>query len=167
MAEPPKPRWGGAELFWTKEGFEEDQRRRVGASLDIVKHGEGLYETWTKLALQKPPEDIIGRIIWSLGVMGQLVISIFTFPAALGAFLLEEAVQTYGMGAYMLSTAKQYESLDVYIDGWKNFIEAATTGAKSLATISPMTGGAVLIYMEAAKVSAAAFEAANDANTLK
>jgi len=133
----------------------------------LVDHGAGLFEAWSGLAFQEPPDDILGRILWSAGVMGQLVVSGLTFPAALAAFLLEEAVQTYGMGAYMLSTAKQYEALDQYMTGWKEFIRMAYVGSKTMATVNPMTGGAVMIYMVAAEQSALAFEHANDANLLK
>lgn len=151
---------------------EEEFKRRMAETppieyFELVKHGEGLYGSWTKLAFQKPPKDILGRILWSFGIIGQLIISIFTFPAALGAFLLEEAVQSYGMGAYMLSTAKAYDMLSIYLDGYKNFIDAAETGAKTLATLSPITGGAVLTYMHAAKKQADAFEWANDLNLLR
>ena len=150
----------------------EEFKRRMAETppveyFELVKHGEGLYESWTKLAFQKPPTDILGRILWSAGIMGQLVVSLFTFPAALGAFLLEEAVQSYGMGAYMLSTSKSYDMLRDYLDGYKSFIDSAETGAKTLATLTPITGGAVLIYMHAAKAQALAFEQANDRNLLK
>lgn len=150
---------------------EEEFKRRMKETpaveyFDLIKHGEGLFRTWTELTFQKPPEDIFGRILWSLGVLGQLLLSWATFPAALASFLLEEAVQTYGMGAFMLSSARAYDIADPYIDSWINFIDAATVGAKTLATINPITGGAVLIYMGAAKQSALAFEAANDRNLL-
>ena len=151
---------------------EEEFKRRMAETppieyFELVKHGEGLYGSWAKLAFQKPPKDILGRILWSFGIIGQLIVSIFTFPAALGAFLLEEAVQSYGMGAYMLSTAKAYDMLSTYLDGYKNFIDAAETGAKTLATLSPITGGAVLTYMHAAKKQADAFEWANDKRLLE
>jgi endonuclease YncB( thermonuclease family) len=123
----------------------------------LMEHGEGLHRTWVELAYQEPPQDLLGRILWSAGVLGQLVISLFTFSAALACFLLEEAVQSYGMGAYMLSTADAYEELDQYLNGYDAFIDGAETGALSLATLSPMTGGAVVLYMEAAKQGAAAF----------
>jgi len=151
---------------------EEEFRRRMEETppeeyFELQKHGQALYEAWTGLAFQEPPEDILGRILWSAGILGQLVVSLFTFPAALGAFMLEEAVQSYGMGAYMLSTSKSYDALSDYLDGYKVFIDAAEIGAKNLATLTPVTGGAVLIYMFAAKAQALAFEYANDRNILK
>lgn len=146
---------------------ERERRERIQKYNAIIFDGENFADNWSKLAFTEPPEGFFERIWWSVSVLAQLVLSTMTFPAALAAFLLEESVQTYGMGAYMLSTAKAYEDLDVYIDGWKQFIEAATVGAKTLAFMSPITGGAVLVYMEAAKVSADAFERANDINLLR
>jgi len=137
--------------------MEEQDRLATGRSL--MEHAGGLYATWTDLAYEEPPEDLLGRIIWSAGVIGQLIVSTFTFPAALGSFLLEESVQSYGMGAYMLSTADAWEELDDYLDYYKAFIEAAEIGVKTLATVNPVTGGAVLIYMQAAKASQRAFRA--------
>ena len=157
--------------FFPKESdlieAERVRQERMDEQTEIIIDGEKLFESWTQLSMQPPPDDLFGRILWSAGVLGQLVISLFTFPAALAAFLLEEAVQSYGMGAFMLSQAKQYEYLTQYIDGWKTFIDAADIGAKTLATISPITGGAVLIYMDAARESADAFDAANTANMLR
>jgi endonuclease YncB( thermonuclease family) len=149
------------------EQLDKSNKMRDGFSNDLMKHGEGLYETWTSLAYQDPPKDMFGRILWSFGVLGQLLISTFTFPAALGCFLLEEAVQTYGMGAYMLSTAKSYDTLDTYLDGYKHFIDAATTGTKTLASLNPMTGGAVLLYMSAATSSYTAFRDVCDKKLLE
>ena len=129
---------------------------------DLITHGTGMFDVWTNLAFEEPPEDILGRILWSAGVLGQLILSLFTFPAALAAFLLEESVQTFGMGAYMLSTAGEYETLITYLDGYEDFIRAGFIGAKSLATLTPITGGAVILYMSAAEHSAAAFRAATE-----
>jgi len=149
----------------------ERQAREAGAqlsdALELLDHAPGMYDAWTGMAFAEPPKDILGRLLWSAGVVVQMFVSAMTFPAALGAFLLEEAVQTYGMGAYMLSTAKAYETLDNYMPGWKSFIDSTTVGAKNLATVNPVTGGAVLIYMIAAKKSALAFEAANTTNMLR
>jgi endonuclease YncB( thermonuclease family) len=132
-------------------------KNNINVGQALQEHGGGLFDTWTGLAYQEPPKDLFGRIFWSLGVLGQLVISFFTFPAALGAFLLEEAVQTAGMGAYMLASTKDYESLANYMPAYKNMIDGAETGAKTLATINPITGGAVIIYMQAARMSMGAF----------
>ena len=80
---------------------EADAKRKksIDDAKELLSIGGDMFETWTSLAYQKPPNDILGRILWSAGVLGQLIISVFTFPAALGAFLLEESVQSYGMGA--------------------------------------------------------------------
>lgn len=167
MAEPPKPRWGGAELFWTEEGLKQDREAREKAGQEIIKHGIGLHDEWTGLAYHKPPEDILGRILWTGGVLGQLVISLFTFPAALGCFLLEEAVQSYGMGAYILYSSRYYDLLDNYLEGYQEFVEGADISAISLATISPITGGAVIQYMSAAKSSYLAFRTLTDRKLLE
>ena len=147
------------------------QAREAGAqlsdALELLDHAPGMYDAWTGMAFAEPPKGILERLLWSAGVTVQMFLSAATFPAALGAFLLEEAVQTYGMGAYMLSTARAYETLDNYMPGWKQFIDSTTAGAKNLATVNPVTGGAVLIYMIAAKKSALAFEAANVTNMLR
>ena len=128
---------------------------RVGQALQ--EHGGGLFDTWTQLAYKEPPKDLFGRIFWSLGVLGQLVISVFTFPCALAAFLLEESVQSAGMGAYMLASAKDYESLVTYLEPYKAMIDGCEIGAKTMATLNPITGGAVIIYMQAARMSMGAF----------
>ena len=133
----------------------------------VAEHGEGLFEAWSQLAFQEPPDDILGRILWSAGVIGQLIISASTFPAAIGAFLLEEAVQSYGMGAYMLSTAKAYEVLETYLESFGSFIDELNVAVKTMATMNPIAGGAVMIYITAAKAQHAAFTRANDKNLLK
>ena len=135
--------------------------------LEITGEGADIFEVWTDLSTQPPPEDLIGRILWSLGVLGQLVLSLFTFPAGLAAFMLEEAVQSFGMGSYMLYTAGEYELLQEYLVEQKAFIDAATIGAKNVATVSPIIGGAVIIYMEAAKMNTAAFQQAAAAQIAK
>ncbi len=133
----------------------------------IAEHGAGLFEAWANLAFQDPPEDILGRILWTAGVLGQMLVSTATFPAAIASFLLEEAVQSYGMGAYMLSTAGDYENLETYLENFGTFISVLETSVKTMATINPIAGGAVLIYMAAAKAQHAAFTKANNRNILK
>lgn len=135
--------------------------------LEITGEGADIFEVWTDLSTQKPPEDLIGRILWSFGVLGQLAISLYTFPAGLAAFLLEEGVQTFGMGSYMLYQSRQYETLKDYLVSQRIFIDAALAGAKNLATVSPIIGGAVLMYIEAAYWSTTAFEHAADAKILQ
>ena len=154
----------------TKYDLEQAEKQRKDiqdAGNALITHGTGLYETWVKLAYQKPPEDFFGRLLWTAGVIGQLVLSIFTFPAALGAFLLEESVQSAGMGAYMLSQSKYYDLLDTYLDSYGTMIDTSEIAAKSLAGFSPVTGGAVLIYMEAAKMSWGAFRVITDRKLLE
>ena len=133
----------------------------------VAEHGAGLFEAWTQMAFLEPPDDILGRILWTAGVIGQMIISTATFPAAISSFLLEEAVQSYGMGAYMLSTAKQYEALETYLDNFDTFIDTLEVAVKTMATMNPIAGGAVMIYISAAKAQATAFKTANDANLLK
>jgi len=123
----------------------------------LMDHGGGLTDTWMKLAYQKPPEDFWGRLLWTAGTLGQLVLSLFTFPAALGVFMLEESIQAYSMGGYMLSTANQWGLLLDYLDGFDSFLDGTDYGIKTLATISPITGGAVMMYQSAARAQAAAF----------
>jgi len=155
--------WWDGWMESRKEGKELDAE----INKEIIEHGTGLYDTWITFAFKEPPKDFIGRIIWTIGLWGQMVLSIATFPAALGAFLLEESVQTYGMGAYMLSTAGAYEVLDDYLVGQDKFIDATRVGAKTLAGLSPVTGGAVLIYLDAAKESTMAFRVATEYRLLK
>lgn len=150
----------------TPEELEENyQKMDVGQ--DLANLGVELHFQWASLAFKEPPKDLLGRILWSWTVLQQLGISTLTFPAALAAFLLEEAMQTYGMGAYMLSTAKAYDILEPYLIQYKKFIRGAEIGAKNLATLSPMTGGAVVIYAQAAKASHDAFTQANNRNLQK
>jgi len=142
-------------------------RASVDIGIGLIEHGGGLFDTWTQLAYKKPPEDLFGRIFWSAGVLGQLIISTFTFPAALGAFLLEESVQSAGMGAYILMSAKQYDLLSDYLPLYKAIINGSEVAAKTMATLNPVTGGAVIIYMQAAKLSEQAFEQVTNAKLLE
>jgi len=151
---------------WMKSR-EKGKKLDEDINIELIKHGEGLFETWVGLAFQDPPEDFLGRVIWTIGLWGQMTLSIATFPAALAAFLLEESVQTYGMGAYMLFTGKQWELLDTYLVGQKAFIDASKVGAKTLAGLSPVTGGAVLLYLDAAMDSWGAFKARAEIELVK
>ena len=134
---------------------------------DIIGAGTELFDSWTNLSLMEPPDNILGRILWMGGVIGQLIISLKTFPAALGAFLLEESVQAMSMGAFMLHQSKSYETLDVYLPIYKNYINTAQLASKNLATLSPITGGAVIMYMEAAQLQWNAMRLATDKNLIK
>lgn len=132
----------------------------------VIAHGQGLAETWTGLAYQKEPEPLFDKIVWWAGVISQLVISTFTFPAALGAFLLEESAQAGGMGGYLLYTSKSWEPLATYIKTYQTALETFSAVASNLALVNPIAGGAVIIYMEQAKLSSYAMENAM-INTLR
>ena len=147
------------------EGQDWPPRVREGSL--VAEHGAGMFEAWVGLAFMDPPEDFFGRLLWTMGVVGQLIISTISFPAALGSFLLEESVQSYGMGSYMLASSGYYDVLDNYLTGYENFIGAVEGATKSLATVNPITGGAVLIYMEAAKQSYNAFRTITDRKLLE
>jgi len=123
----------------------------------LVQKGPGFVDFYSKLAYEKPPEGIIDKMLWYIGVLGQLLQSMIMFPVALGLFLLEEAVQSGGMGAYILSSAKEWDALETYLPGWFYFMDVATSAAKNLAPLNPITGGAVLLYLGMAQQSAAAF----------
>lgn len=142
------------------EGFGSYDEYRIHVANELTKHGEGLFNTWANLAYQEPPADLIGRILWSAGVFSQMLISAITFPAALGAFLLEEAIQSFGMGAYILSQARHWWALEPYLERYKDFIDSVEISVKNVATFNPVTGGSVLIYVEAARASQSAFMSA-------
>ena len=125
---------------------------------EAIDLGKGLDTEWVKLVYKDPPEDLWGRIWWYGRVVTQMILSVFTFPAALGAFLLEEGVQSMGMGGYMLSTAGRWKELIDYTDELENFIDVAEIAAKNMAYMAPITGGAVMMYMEAARKQATAFK---------
>lgn len=138
------------------EEYHEIQRKQQKA---IIDHGAGMLETWRTLALKPPPDDIIGKAIWFFGVIGQMIMSIATFPASLGCFLMEEMVQTAGMGAYILSSARYYDLLTDYLPLYRDVIETAKTTTLDLALFSPIVGGTVLQYIDAATLSYNAFDA--------
>jgi endonuclease YncB( thermonuclease family) len=126
----------------------------------IMEHGTGLLDTWTSLTFRKEPDDLIGKIIWWAGMLSQLIISTVTFPAALAAFLMEESAQSLGMGAYLLFTAKDWETFIEYSGHYRTSLDTFTSITYGLATVNPTTGGACLVYLSSAKTSAAAMLAA-------
>lgn len=134
---------------------------------DLMLHGGKLIETWENLAFEKPPDDVIGQILWFFGTLGQIALSIMFFPATLSQFLMEESMQSAGMGAYILSSARQYDLLDEYLPLYLAMIESGYLAAKDLSVFSPMVGGAVIIYSEAAKMSYLAFRNVTDRQILK
>jgi endonuclease YncB( thermonuclease family) len=135
-------------------------RTKQDLASQIIGHGIGLTDTWTGLAYQKEPEDLIGKITWWAGVISQLIISTITFPAAIASFLLEESAQSGGMGAYMLYTSKAWTPLSSYIKVYQNALNGFSSAAANLALVNPIAGGAVIIYMEQAKLSSYAMEEA-------
>jgi len=145
---------GWQDDFWT--WFTSEDPAGVERRNAVVEHGGGLVDTWMNLAYQPPPEDLVGRIVWTAGVIGQLIVSTVTFPAAIGSFLLEESAQSGGMGAYLLYTAKAYEHLNTYMQNYKMSLDGFEIAAKTMATMNPVAGGAVLIYLDQAKRSAGA-----------
>jgi len=149
LADPPW-KWDEAK----QERYDSIQRH-CSEAIDIQA---GLEEEWVKVAYKKPPEDLWGRIWWYGRVLTQMILATFTLPAALGGFLLEEGVQSMGMGGYLLSTADRWEELIDYTDHMETFIDTAEMAAKNLAYMAPITGGAVLMYMEAARKQTMAFK---------
>ena len=125
---------------------------------ELMNEGTSIGATWTKLAYQKPPDDWFGKLIHTAGVIGQVLLSWATFPAAMGAFLMEEAMQTAGMGAYMLATGREWKLLQAYLPNYKLMIDTGRAAAWTLSLINPITGGAVVIYSEAAEMSYKAFK---------
>ncbi len=124
---------------------------------ELPKQGEKIFESYRDLMFQKPPENIMERILWFAGVVGQMVLSLFMFPASLAAFLMEETVQTAGMGAYILSSSRNYDLLLEYLGNYHSVIEMARIGAINATILSPIVGGATLQYMDAAADSYMAF----------
>jgi len=157
MVEIPRWKWEEPEPF-----EEHDYWADILRFLELMEAGKDKQYTWTQLAYQDPPERLPDRIMWTIGVGLQMILSVLTFPAAIGAFLLEESVQSAGMGAYILSSSRYYDLLDVYLPTYKTFLDAAEVGARSLAYLNPVAGGAVLCYMGAAQMSHDAFRAVTD-----
>lgn len=171
LFETPLERWlkeRETEPFvWEFNPFSWDLRVTKLATEELAKHGEGLFETWRDLSTQKPPEDILGKIFWFFGVAAQMFMSLVIFPASLAAFLMEETVQTAGMGAYILSSSRQYDLLDEYLPSYFNAIELARIGAINMALLSPVVGGAALQYMDSAAFSWMAFRKMTDRKLLE
>jgi len=132
--------------------------------VDLMHHGAGLLETWGNLAYEKPPDDPLGQLFWFFGTLGQIALGIIFFPATLSQFLMEEAMQASGMGAYILFTSKQWQILDDYLPRYKTMIDSGYLAAKDLSIFSPITGGAVVIYSEAARMS---YQAMKDTTEIK
>ncbi len=157
MAEIPRWKWDEPPPFEERDYWEDIQR-----FFGLMEAGKDKQYTWTQLAYQDPPERLPDRILWTVGVALQMILSVLTFPATIAAFLLEESVQSAGMGAYILSSSRYYDLLDAYLPIYKSFIDGAETGAKGLAYMSPICGGAVMVYMSAAQMSHDAFRAMTD-----
>lgn len=128
---------------------------------DVMTHGSGLLDAWTSLSFRKEPDDIVGKIVWWAGLFSQLIISSFTFPAAIAAFLMEESAQSQGMGAYLLYISKDWGTYIPYIKRYMTSLETFISIVKGLAAVNPTAGGACLIYLDSARVSASGmFQAA-------
>ncbi|RLG43612.1 MAG: hypothetical protein DRN81_06170 [Thermoproteota archaeon] len=139
---------------WTLKELQDDY--------DLIGAGERLQDMWTRGLFIKPPEGIIQRIIWTAGVLLELAFSITTTPIAIALFLMEESVQTIGMGAFFLNTARAYNILDEYLDVYEGFLDVTTRLSQTLAFLNPVTGGATQIYMYTAKSNLKAMRYAND-----
>ncbi|RLF29891.1 MAG: hypothetical protein DRJ99_03255, partial [Thermoplasmata archaeon] len=146
--------WDAMSLDWIS---------KYGKATDVENQGTDFYEAWYKMVELKPPKNFLGRILWSLGILAQAFISTFTFPVALATFMQEETVQAIGMGAYLLSTGKQWDALDKYLDVYKAVIDGGATAATNMAALQPIVGGAVLKYMSAASMQYAALRDLTDA----
>ena len=135
---------------------DHSQRDALGISWDLVAEGGKLFDTYTTLAYRKEPEDLIGKIFYWAGLISQIIISFFTMPVGMACFLLEEAAQGLGMGGYVLYSAKDWQSLNIYMPVWKTNLELYESVTKAMSGFSPIAGGAVIMYLQAAKQSRAA-----------
>ena len=131
--------------------FPEPTPEEIQSRNDTIKAATSLYDTWIRYATKKPPKDIFGKIVWFLGMMGQMVISIFTFPAGMACFLIEEATQAMGMGAYMLVQGRLWNELDEYLENYRGMIDKSITTVQALAAVNPLIGATVLNYLDSAK----------------
>lgn len=134
---------------------DHSQRDALGISWDIMDVGGGLLDTYTTLSYREKPKDLVGQIFYYLGIISQIIISLFSLPVGIALFLIEESAQSVGMGGYVLYTAKDWQSLNNFMPVWDTDLTIYETTAKALAGFSPITGGAVIIYLQAARKSRA------------
>lgn len=132
------------------------QRKALRDATPLFGIGGDLIKSYTELIYKKEPDDLVGKIFYWAGMISQLIISIFTFPVALAAFLLEEAAQSLSMGSYLLFTSKDWESLNMYMYDLQPQLNTFESIARAMAVLNPVTAGAVIIYLQSAKKSAAA-----------
>ena len=132
------------------------QRRALHESDFFVKHAIGLANTYETLAYRKEPNDLVGKIFYWAGIISQLVLGLITQPFGIAAFLLEESAQSMGMGAYLLFTSKDWETLNTYLPVYGAAMETYEPIARSFALLNPIGAGAVIVYMQAAKQARAA-----------
>jgi len=135
-------------VFPVYHATEAEKKKALAESMETAV---GLYDTWIHYATKKPPKDLFGKIIYFFGLIGQMVLSLLTFPAGMAAFLIEEATQAMGMGAYMLVQGRLWEELEDYLEKFKDTITAGKTTVEGLAVINPITGATVLNYLSMAE----------------
>lgn len=150
-------------MSWRDKNLEQSDKDMA----NLLEHGLGMHETWTTFMYEEPPEDMVGKIIYYAGFFSQILISVYTAIVGLPLFLLEETVQSAGMGSYLLLMSKDYDAAETYMTTFYNILDTSEMAAKAMATINPLTGGAVLKYMTAARASGAAIEGAIAAGQLK
>lgn len=116
-------------------------------------HEKGIlmYDNWTGLITEEPPEDFLGKIDYGIRLITQVGVSKVMEGAGMAAFLLEEAVQAVGMGAFLLYQSRDFETLDTYLDNYNNVLSGAENGIIGLALLNPLIGGSVMAYLEAAR----------------
>ena len=105
---------------------------------------------WTNVLTEEQPEELVDRISYYITLGTQMIVSKFTESAGMAAFLMEESAQAVGMGAYLLYTSKDWETLATYMDAYGIMINGMSKGVIGLANLNPIVGGTCLIYFEAA-----------------
>lgn len=117
----------------------------------LHEKGIRLWDNWIGLSTEEPPEDALGKIGYGIRLITQMGLSKLTESAGMAAFLLEEAVQAIGMGAFLLYQSRDFETLDTYLDNYNNVLSGAEAGIIGLAAINPLLGGTVMVYLDAAR----------------
>lgn len=110
-----------------------------------------MWENWTGLITEEPPKDALGKIDYGIRLITQVGVSKIMEGAGMAAFLLEEAVQAVGMGAFLLYQSRDFETLDTYMDNYNVVLSGAENGIIGLATLNPLIGGSVMTYLDAAR----------------
>jgi len=154
-------------IKWWEDSRKSGSEFDAGIEIELLKHGEGMLDSWMNLTFQEPPEGVFEKIFWYLGVVSQLFISGLTFPFAIAGFIMEETAQGAGMGAYMLASGKLWVELDNYLPIYKDMLDKAVLATKTIGVINPTVGGASLMYLQAAKASYYTFEILAKENLIK